>query len=168
MIWSEFTLNNFILLSKKQLINNNLFINKMKKERNIIKLLPNIEYNITKVNINNKLINNLASSKWVDNNGVMNNINILDINIKIKWNGNIIYLKTTHEKYNKILKRLNFFIKMINHIINNSNKKIIIYLILTKLKKKCIHSQDIGAIHINSGYSHTLKNIIFIWREEEF
>ncbi len=167
-MWSEFTTNNYLLLSKKELINNNILITKMTKERNIIYLLPDIIYNITNIELPLDIIYKLADTKFVYKNGLIKNINKLDIQVKIEWNNNIIYLNTTKHKYNKILKRLPIFIKMINYIIGTSNKKVTIYLILCPLKKKCIKNTIISAKHVNSGYCHLRDNIIFIWRDEEF
>jgi len=167
-MWSDFTTINYPLISKKNIISNNLLIKKMKQERKIIKSLPNVVYTITNKIITTNIIDRLSSTTWVHKEGVLNSIHILDIQVKISWNNNIIYLKTTTDKYNKILKRLPIFLKMINYLIGDSKKKVIIYLILSNLKKKCIKGENISAEHVNSGYSDMYNNIIFIWREEEF
>jgi hypothetical protein len=106
-MWSEFTTNNYLLLSKKELINNNILIKKMKKERNIIYLLPDIIYNITNIELPLDIIYKLADTKFVYKNGLIKNINKLDIQVKIEWNNNIIYLNTTKHKYNKIDSNIN-------------------------------------------------------------
>jgi hypothetical protein len=173
-MWSKFTLENFnkiYKLQKNKLNINNLIIDKMNNEKNNIINMKNINYQINDTKIKN--IDKYASTKWVDYDGVMNALNDLNIEKKIEWknndNKNIIYLKCTNEKYNNIIKRLNIFLKMINYLQKDTNKDIIIYLILTKLKKIYNNDDDIiSPKNINSGYTDLNENYIFIWREEEF
>jgi hypothetical protein len=159
---SEFTLNNYSLLSKKKLIINDFIIEKMRIERRKIKNMEDIKYKITEISIPNNKIKDLVLSMWVYKKGVLENLDDLEIEVKIEWsNNNTIYLKCTKNKLENIKKRLNIFLKMINYLKNNSNK-ITIYLILTKLKKECFETENISAKHINSGYTDFNKNIIFM------
>jgi len=167
-MWSQFTMTNYSLLSKNKIINNDLLINKMINERDIIYSLPYVNYTINNIEIPLDIIDKLSDAPFVYKKGLLKKINKLNIQVKITWNNNIIFLRTTRKKYNKILKRLPFFIKIINYIIGISNKKVTIYLILSNLKKKCIKNKDIGAKHVNSGYCDLKENYIFIWRDEEF
>lgn len=167
-MWSQFTMTNYSLLSKNKIITNDLLINKMMNDRNIIYSLPDINYTINNIEIPLDIIDKLSDAPFVYKKGLFKKINKLNIQVKIEWNDNIIFLRTTRKKYKKILKRLPIFIKTINYIIGTSNKKVTIYLILTHLKKKCIKNKDIGAKHVNSGYCDIKENYIFIWRDEEF
>ena len=168
IMWSNFTTNNYPFISKKDIISNYFIIDKMTYERNKIYSLPYVNYTINNIEISLNIINNLSNSQWVYKKGIINNLSKLNVQVEIKWNNNIIYLKTSKEKYNKIIKRLPYFLKVINYIIGTSTKKATIYLILTDLKKKCIKGKSIDSKHVNSGYCHLINNIIFIWRDEEF
>jgi hypothetical protein len=87
----------------------------------------------------------------------------------VSWKKNNLYFKTTFQKFEKIKKRLNIFIKVMNYIqLHEEEKPITIYYILSDLKKKIEKNTFISPKHINSGYADTLSNEIFIWRDEEF
>jgi len=163
-LWSDFTINTFNKINK---INyNDLFINQL----NIIKLniinTDNVEYTCNIIDISKNIINKLKSSIWVSQNLTYDN---LPYEINIKWGkNNNIYIKTTKNKFDSFSKRLPIFLKVINYMNREQNKDIKIYLILSNLKKKINKKEIISTDHVNSGYTNTLTNIIFIWREEEF
>lgn len=168
MKWSNFTLENYKKIPKIDIIENKLLIDKMNNDKRNILNLNDIDFKLSYTNIDNKLISNKSSIKWVYSNGVMNDLKNLKSEIEIKWDNNIIFIKCNEHKLVKILNRLPTLLKMINYI-NNENHKLNIYLILTNLKKN-INDKDnkLAAKEINSGYSDIRKKYIFIWREEEF
>jgi len=168
MKWSNFTLENYKKIPKIDIIENKLLIDKMNNDKMNILNLNDIDFKLSYTNIDNKLISNKSSIKWVYSNGVMNDLKNLKSEIEIKWDNNIMFIKCNEHKLVKILNRLPTLLKMINYI-NNENHNLNIYLILTNLKKN-INDKDnkLAAREINSGYSDIREKYIFIWREEEF
>jgi hypothetical protein len=187
--WSEFTLNNYKLIDKKNLIIvNDIFMDKIKEIRNNIKF-KKIKYEKENNIISNKTIQKLIDNKYVNKN-LLDNIKDLDYSVSISWknNGleNIIYIRTTKYKFTMIEKRLLILLNMLNHIQNRSKntERIVIYCILSKLQKKINNNSVITTYNINSGYNWKVKSklslciknecketndrYIFIWREEEF
>lgn len=168
MKWSDFTLNNYKKLNKIDIIKNELLIEKMNKDKENIINSKNVDYKIYNSEINKNLIEDKSNIKWVYQKGLINDLNNLKSEVEIKWNNNIIYLKCNENKLNNIVNRLQILLKVINYI-NNNNNKLIIYLILSNLKKDYVQGElKLEAKHINSGYTDTKKRDIFIWREEEF
>jgi hypothetical protein len=161
MIWSEFSKSNFHYLKKLDFCNDD-FIKSIKTIRKDIINKEPIKYTINKVNIPIEKLYELKATQWVDPDL---DFDYLDYEIHIKFLDNNIYIKTTKNKFNKINKRLQIFLNIINYINNNVNFNL--YLILTN-KKKYITDDIISSKNINSGYTNTLTNDIFIWREEEF
>jgi len=169
-MWSEFTLLNYnkLKLNKKKYIDiNSIYFKKTYEKLIILKTMHLIDFEITINKINQDLLIKLISSKWVYKN-VINHIDDLDANYLITWNNNNIYLKCTNEKFNKIKYRLQYLLKMIEFIKNDNKENIIIYLLLSKLKKKIDNNIKIKPKNINSGYTDIINRYIFIWREEEF
>jgi hypothetical protein len=163
MIWSEFTFKNINKLNKNININNS-FIDNLKKIRQNIYEIPDINYTIEDYIVPKTKLNELKSTNWVATNLTFDD---LDYNIKISWNNNNIYLKTTNLKFNNFKNRLPIFLKVLTFIQNKSKKNINIYFVLSKLKKY-IDNEIISPNNINSGYTNTITEEIFIWREEEF
>lgn len=186
-IWSKFT--------KKYLsvFNTNEFLLNYKNQNNLIKLLKfekkniinfinsNINLYIT-INTNslsyNKSIKLYANNFWVDTKNVLNQLNKLDYNIYIEWNSvynntikNSIIIKCNKNNL-KFLKRIKILILIIEYLkykLNNTNINLVIFLVLTDLKKKFPNNNTIININnVNSGYSNLSSNIIYIWRYEEF
>jgi len=163
-MWSEFTMKNFKFINNNIAVNKNL-INKIKKIRSNIIKLPDIIYKIEEVNISKNKIKKLIDSPWVNPDLEYNE---LTYEINISWNNNNLYIITTKDKFIKFKKRLSIFLKIINYIKSNSDFKINMYLILSKQTKYLEINEIISPKHINSGYTNTNTNDIFIWREEEF
>jgi hypothetical protein len=165
-MWSEFTNSNLKLIDKKSIINNinPIFIDEIKKIRNNINEQPEIKYIIKKCNISLKKLNVLKNTQWVSSALSFDN---LDYEVNISWKNNNIYLKTTKLKFDKFKKRLGIFLKVIDAIQAFDKQPIIIYYVLSNLKKY-IDNKVISPRHINSGYTDLISNEIFIWREEEF
>ena len=180
LMWSEFTKNNMEKLrnhieykNQNKIEAYNFIINEMKKEKIIIKNMDDIIYSITDIKISKKIISELTTSMFVYTDGVTKNLDNLECEVKINFDlpeyNNNIYLKCKKNKLNFFKKRLSVFLKMIIYLKGDIKKNnITLYLILTDLKKKCNINEDIGAKNVNSGYTDVYKNIIFIWREEEF
>ena len=163
-MWSEFTTNNFKFNNNNIIINED-FINKIKKIRNNIIKLPNIDYKINEIIISNNKLKQLLNSPWVSQDL---NYNDLIYEINISWDNNNLYIKTTKEKFIKFKRRLPIFLKIINYIKGSNNININIYLILSNLTKYLEIDKIISPKHINSGYTNIITNDVLIWREEEF
>lgn len=161
-MWSTFTNNNFSKMKISKF--NKQFIKKIKYIRSEINNMEDVNYTYSITKISNNIIDNLKSSPWVSSDLTYD---YLPYEINIKWNNNNIYVKTSKDKFNNLINRLHIFLKIINYI-NKINNNIEIYLILSDLKKNINDYDIISPKHINSGYTCTLRKIIFIWREEEF
>jgi len=169
-MWSDFTQNNLNKLQKIEKIHvdkDSYIIKKAKNDRNNIINLPNIKYNIKETKIPYETIEEYCNSPWVYDE-VLNTLNTITNEYLIEWDNNKIYIKCTFKKFEEIKKRLNIFLKIITYIKGNNELDILIYLILTPLKKYITNDKKIDAENINSGYTHIVDNYIFIWREEEF
>ena len=193
MSWSNFT-NQYIKTFKQNkysLKNDNILIQEIKKERSNIKLFISqfidqpidlkIELlNEKQTNIIDKKINKFSNVKWVDYEGIKNELssNILDKIYKITWlsspinqKQNQMIIKTGY-LINKILLRIKLIIYIIEYLkkkSNNENKIIDMYLILSSLKKTFPIDNDIMSVkNANTGYTDFNENIIFVWRLEEF
>lgn len=169
-MWSEFSLSNYNKLKpiiKKYIDLDSLYFKETYKNLLKIKSINLIYYDIKNIKIKKDLILKLISSKWVYQN-VINKIDNLDAEYLISWNNNKIYLKCTNNKFIKIIKRLPQLLRMIEFIKKDNKENIIIYLLLSNLKKNIDNNIKIKPKNINSGYTNILNRYIFIWREEEF
>ncbi len=170
-MWSNFTkknINELIKINKEYVNNNSLLIVKAKNDRNSILNMEDIKYTINKCNINKNKLIKYAKTFWVYDKFI-NELDDLNNEYLVEWDGNKIYFKCHKDKFDKIKTRLNVFLKMIMFIKGNNKKPLHLYLILSCLKKNIdFESSDIGPKNINSGYTHNIENYIFIWREEEF
>jgi hypothetical protein len=174
--WSEFTKNNLNKineLKKTYVDEKSLIIKEAREERDEILKLQDTSFKISNINIPKEKLIKYASTYWVYNK-VIHKLDELSGSYLIEWtNNNLtnkIYIKCKPHKLEIIKNRLNILIKVINRIQLKSKKKLEIelYLVLSNLKKKLDHTNDIGPKHVNSGYTDTKNNYIFIWREEEF
>jgi hypothetical protein len=171
MEWSEFTKNNMKYFTKKIIKDDNKLLQYLEIEKkhilNFIKT-SNIKINIKKINDNlNREIYEHGNTAWVSND-FFNNINELDKTYKITWNKNKILIKTKNTNF---LSRIKILIMIIEYLRDKHKikKNITIYLILTLMEKKFPNNNEIISPHnINSGYTYFDKNLIFIWRLEEF
>ena len=170
--FDEFTKNNLKHFIDKR---ENITIDHLKEIKNKIKI-NKIKYDIQNFKISKKTLEDFMDTFWVYNEA-MNNLNDLTAEYKITWQyksvNHFICIKTTLDKFKEFKNRLNILISMLNYLWDNKNTKekrpYNIYLVLTKLKKNLPKQNEIlGPKHINSGYTDFIKNIIFIWREEEF
>lgn len=174
--WSKFTTTHFSKineLKKSYVTENSFIIKKAKEERDEIFKLPDTPFKISTITIPKDKLIKYASTYWVYDE-VINKLDELTGSYLIEWtNNNLtnrIYIKCKPQKIEIIKNRLNILIKVINRIQIKSKKKlgIELYLVLSNLKKKLDNGNTIGPKHVNSGYTDTLNNYIFIWREEEF
>jgi hypothetical protein len=174
MEWSNFT-KKYILIFKKTRIkfNNNYLLDLLKTEKlNIIKFIKENKLLVLIKKINNDENDRdylkFTNSKFVDKNNVINETKFLKKNYLIEWNNNKIFIKANNCK--SILLRIKILIFIIEYLKYKSNtyKDVLIYLLLTKLKKEIPENSDIilDAKHCNSGYTN--NRYIFIWRQEEF
>ncbi len=195
MVWLDFTQSHIRLFKpvKYSLDNNNILLTSMKNERNRLKQFirsnKSPEIRITKISGNDTLlfdkkIKKYSSVSWVDRNGLCDELPNMDLNYKIEWDTieptdekqtkktNQIYIKASSDKVKSILQRIKYLVWFIEYLKQktlNSNKQVNIFLILSDLKKMFPkNKQIIGIKHVNTGYTDFVKNIIFIWRYEEF
>lgn len=171
-MWCKFTQDNIKYFFNNNNINDkNILLKFIKNERHKIKkFINNNNINITlnniihdKININN-YINN-----WVDKK-IINEIPNLIYNFHIKWNNNVIIIKS-FKNIKDLSKRITLIINIYEYLkySNNINIDVSIFLILTKLTKHLPNNNDIINIeHVNTGYTDFSNNTIFIWRYEEF
>lgn len=135
--------------------------------------------------IKNK-INKFSNVFWVDQYNLLKNIEHLDRTFELSWifvpnnqtvtseliNKNRIYIRSREDKIINIIKRFKILILMAEYLkikSNSSDKIIDMYLILSDLEKIMPNSNErIAVRHVNGGYTDFNKNIIFIWRYEEF
>jgi hypothetical protein len=179
-MWSNFTQKNLMYFKNNSLIidDNNNLIKLLNSEQNNIILFIKKNYNF-KIIINKVIDINIdehLNSDWVCENDIKEINNKLINNYIIKWKNiknELISNKITIKSYSckNILLRIRIIILFIEYLkikSNNKNKKVNIFLILTKLKKYFPNNNKIIDINnVNSGYSSFLENIIFIWRLEE-
>jgi hypothetical protein len=183
--WTQFTKQNIKQFqnNKYNLDNDNILLNNIKSERkriiDFIKSNPKLKVQSTELNekeihnLDNK-INSYSNTTWTDKKGIINELPNLIYNYKITWktlnNNNIIYIKTSLDITN-ILKKSKHMIYIIEYLrtkSTDSSAPITIYLVLTQLVKYFPTKQTINKKHVNSGYTDSLNNYIFIWRYEEF
>ena len=173
MTWSKFTKKNLNLFIKYKYLldNNNLLLDYIKNERkNIIQSAKNksISINISQINNYNK-IKKYTNSKFVDKKNLLNDMKKLTVIYKISWNNNLIILFTENEI--DLLRRIKIIVFIIEYLKEKTqnNKKVKIYLVLSTLEKQFpTDTKIMGIKNANSGYNDTSKDIIFIWRKEEF
>lgn len=176
MVWSKFTKENLLTFSKYKylLTKDNILLKYIKDERkNIIKFivdnkLVSISISITRIDKCDEIYK-FIKGKFVDTENLLIDIETLNYIYEIKWNNNIIIIKSENEI--KISKKLKIIIYMIEYLkeITQDNKNVKIYLILSRLEKKFPKDSKImGIKNANSGYNDSSSNIIFIWRKEEF
>ncbi len=173
----DFTKKNLYLFNnnKYNLDDNNILLLNIKKERNNIKSFiesnNNLKYYVK--NVNNQFDENFIKYSyvnWVMTRNVINLLNESYKTIEIIWNNNSIKVKGSYNKINNFLKRVNILIYMLEYLKNKTNgKSINIYIFLSPLIKESPLENDIIDVpHVNTGYTDTSENIIFIWRYEEF
>jgi hypothetical protein len=169
-MWSKFTLSNYNKLKpiiKKYIDLDSLYFKETYKNLSIVKSMNLVQYEIKNINIKKDLLSKLISSMWVYKK-VINYIDNLEEEHIISWNNNKIYLKCNSDKFIKIKKRLPHLLRMIEFIKNGNKENVVIYLLLSKLKKNIDNNIKIKPKNINSGYTDIINRYIFIWREEEF
>jgi len=173
-MWCKFTQDNIKFFFDKNNINEeNTLLRFIKNERyKIRKFISNNNNNvniiINNINIDNINFNNYINN-WVDKN-IINELPHLIYNYYVKWNNNIIIIKSFKNLIN-INNRITLIINIYEYLkySNNINKNVSIFLILSKLIKKLPNNNDIINIeHVNTGYTDFTNNTIFIWRYEEF
>ena len=173
MTWSIFTkkyLNSFLKF-KYSLDNDNHLLKYIKDERKkIIQLAKDKSYNIKISNIDSyDKINKYTNSKFVDTKNLLDDMKTLTIIYKIEWDNNLIIIYTKDKI--DLLKRIKIIVFMIEYLKEKTqnNKDVTIYLVLSSLEKKFpTNNKIMGVKNANSGYNDSMKDIIFIWRKEEF
>lgn len=177
MVWSKFTLKYYKQFKNiYNLKNNNKLLKSIRKERKLIlefiNINTNLNYTITILdNVLKTKIKDYTNGIFVYKEGIWNSIDTIPDEYLIEWGSNKIYIKTTKKQFDNLKSRLSLLITFLEYIKSKSNKQeriLNIYLILTPLKKNIPNSDYITVPNVNSGYTDFMKNIIFIWRLEEF
>lgn len=187
MEWSEFTLNNIKEFRKYKynLPNNSNLVKLIKTEMNNIKQFiknnPQLFIKTNKIKKLDKELCDFADAPFVDTKSVVEEIKKLDESYLYKWksiidsndNPTLNYIiiksnKSTKNLMHKKIKLLIYIIEYLKYKSDNINKRVIIFLVLTDLKKTFPeNNQNMGVKNANTGYTDTNKNIIYIWRKEE-
>ena len=193
MDWSEFTYKHIKYFKNKISIDkSNLLLIEITNETNRVKSFIkthklDIKFNQltnTQLNICNDKILLYSQVDWVDtknlNNELDNLENIFEFswktpiidNINLDQHVNKIYIKATNINIKYISKRIKYLIYISEYLkykSNNTVKIFDIYIILSYLKRYFPEkNKKVKVTHINGGYTDFNKNIIFVWRYEEF
>lgn len=183
MTWSKFTIDNIKIINSYlyELSDDSQLLVSIKSERNKIKKFIKknyIKFKIINIQLNdiNKLdekIKEYANVDWVDKNSLLKDINKLDTNYLITWSkNNKMHIKCDKSKIKSVLKRIKIIIYILEFIktkSNNKNQEMDIYLILSNITKLFPeNNQIVGVKNANTGYTDFGKNIIFVWRHEEY
>jgi len=173
--WSNFTINNIIHFKNNKYIlsKDNYLLNFIKNEFTQIKLFIinnelKINYNKNN-NFNKNILKKLCNSEWVDKYNLVKEIDNLKNIYEFTWNSNKIIINL-NELSNIIIDKIKIIIYILEYIRSKTNKKIniLIYLIFSNLEKKFPINDYINTHHINSGYTDHNRNLILVWRYEEF
>lgn len=189
MNWSEFTKDNIKQFKKNKynLPNNSNLVKLIKTERDNINKFIKINSKLliktelikkNKIDEFDKQLCNFANTEWVDTKFVINEIKNLDKNYLYQWESitvsnekpslNCVYVKSNKVIKHKI-KLIAYIIEYLKHENQHVNNPVNMYLVLTKLNKIFPeNNQNMGVKNANTGYTDFNKNIIYIWREEEF
>ena len=183
MSWSKFTLDNMNCIKSTlyNLSNDSKLLISIKLEKDKIKqFMKENSINVTfkklelddVIKLEKKLIE-YANPYWVDKKSLIENFPTLDENYLITWSKiNKIHIRCNKSKIKSILERINTIIYLLEYIrmkSNNPNIEMDIYIVLSDLIKLFPENNKIiGIKNANTGYTDFQKNIIFIWRYEEF
>ena len=170
-MFCNFTLKyiHYFNINKYKINNDNkLLLFTTNEKKNIIKFILNNNFNITINKINN--IDDILlkySNVFFVSSKIKNEIYKLNNTYLIQWNDNKIYIKMDNSLILNRIKLIIYFIEYLKYKSNNY-KNITMYLILSSLLKKLPNNNTvIGVDNVNSGYTDSSNNIIYIWRNEE-
>ena len=190
MSWSKFTLDNMNCI-KSTLYNlnyNSKLLISIKSERDKIKLFMNentINVNVKKLELKDSLklekkIIEYSNPDWVDKKSLLENFPTLDESYLITWFSvnnshkiNKIHIKCNNKNSKSFLERINiiiYFLEFIRMKSNDQDLEMDIYMVLSDLVKIFPEKNNkaMGIKNANTGYTDFQKNIIFIWRYEEY
>lgn len=189
MSWSKFTIDHIKLLKPYfyNLDESSEILKSIKSERDRIKDFIRAHHiNLTVKSLElddvkklDEKVKEYASVDWVDKTSLLKDVNKLDTNYLISWPNvfnqskiNKLHVKCMGHKIKPILKRLKIIIYLLEFLkikSNNDNQTMDIYLVLSNLEKIFPENkQIIGVKNANTGYTDFQKNIIFVWRWEEY
>lgn len=195
MSWSDFTLKYLkeFKTNKYHLSDSNILLINIRKERERIKDFirrnPNINMDIRKLSVDeikkiDEKIKEYADVDWVDKLNLMKQLDELDNTLEIYWNTLADSMENINKKINKItlkvrtkeksnvlsrIKYLIWFIEYLKHKSLNTQLECNIWLVLSPINKLFPNSKQImGVKNANTGYTDFMKNIIFVWRWEEY
>lgn len=189
MSWSKFTLDNINCIKSTlyNLNNDCKLLISIKLERDKIKqFIKDNPINVTvkKIELNdliklNKKFIEYVNSNWVDKKSLMENFPTLDENYLITWSSvnnsdkiNRINIKCNNKNSKSFLERINiiiYFLEFIRMKSDDQDLEMDIYIVLSDLVKIFPeNNKTMGIKNANTGYTDFQKNIIFIWRYEEY
>jgi hypothetical protein len=189
MSWSKFTLDNMNCIKSTlyNLSNDSKLLISIKSERDKIKKFMKenlILVTVKKLEQNDsskleKKIIGYANPNWVDKKSLMENFPTLDESYLITWFSvknsnkiNKIHIKCNNKKIKSLLDRINLIIYFLEYIRMKSDDQDLemdIYMVLSDLVKIFPeNNKTMGIKNANTGYTDFQKNIIFIWRYEEY
>jgi hypothetical protein len=189
MSWSKFTLDNMNCIKSTlyNLSNDSKLLISIKSERDKIKQfmkenIINITIKKLELNDSKKLERKLieyANPNWVDKKSLIENFPTLDESYLITWlsvnnsnKTNRINIKCNNSNSKSLLEKINIIIYFLEFIRMKSDDKDLemdIYIVLSDLVKIFPeNNKTIGIKNANTGYTDFNKNIIFIWRFEEY
>ena len=189
MSWCKFTLDNikYVKPALYNLNNDSNLLLSIKSERDKIKQFMKeniIVVTIKKLDRNNsrkleKKFIEYANPNWVDKKSLLENFPTLDESFLITWSSvnnsskiNKIHVRCNNSNSKSLLERINiiiYFLEFIRMKSNDQDLEMDIYIVLSDLVKIFPENNKIiGIKNANTGYTDFQKNIIFIWRYEEY
>lgn len=189
MSWCKFTLDNikYVKPTLNNLNNDSNLLLSIKSERDKIKQFMKeniIVVTIKKLDRNDsrkleKKFIEYANPNWVDKKSLLENFPTLDESYLITWSSvnnsskiNKIHVRCNNSNSKSLLERINiiiYFLEFIRMKSNDQDLEMDIYIVLSDLVKIFPeNNKTMGIKNANTGYTDFQKNIIFIWRYEEY
>ena len=172
MNWCNFTIQNASKYTNYTINDNSLLLKNIKKDRDNIKNLMNNNINITIREIENfeEEIDEFANGSFVAREELYKVKHLLEDNYIVEWQNGFIKINTIKSQFLSFEKRVKVLIYIIEYLrIKSKNTNYVkIYLVLSKLEKTFPEDGVMEVENANTGYTDFMKNIIFIWRLEEF
>lgn len=176
LLFSKFTNDNLKLIKKikENIDDDNVLLKYIRNEKNNIKQFicqKSFDIKFKKI-VDDKILDNFnkfSDCKWVLTKKIQEIINNTNELYHISWGSNNIYVIT--DTIDDLKQRFIILVYIIEYLKykSKSDKVFNIYLILSSFIKYFPTKKEIIDVkHVNTGYTDFLKNIIFIWRREEF
>ncbi len=119
-----------------------------------------------------KTINDSVSPKLIGSNcDIPKTCVSCNMKKQVCTNINTITILVNNNMFKRLEKRIRtliYLIEYLKHKTINYSKPVDIYIVLTSLEKTLPVNSTISISNVNTGYTNFDKNIIFVWRLEEF